>query len=99
MRIYRSSSRHSRRASSRRRAERLVEIRENVVDVLDADAQADASRTDARGELLLGVHLTVGGGGRVTGERFRVAEVHQALEEPERVVEAHARRQATVHVE
>src|SRR5579863_5255986 len=71
--------------------ERLVEIGDDVIDVLDADAQAYGLRPDACDALLLGRHLPVRGRGRMAGERLGVAEVHQALEELERVVEARAR--------
>ncbi len=70
-----------------RRSERLIEIRDDVVDVLDADAQPDRLRPHARHGLLLRRHLAMGGGGRMAGERLRVADVDEALDELERVVE------------
>jgi len=48
----------------------LVQIGEDVVDVLDADAQADAAGGDARGQLFRRRHLPVGGRGRMAGEDF-----------------------------
>src|SRR5262249_48451015 len=42
-----------------RGVERLVEIGQDVVDVLDADAETDHLRPDARLALLLGRHLAV----------------------------------------
>src|ERR1700716_2919093 len=75
--------------------ERLVEIGDDVVDMLDADAQPDHLRPPAGLALLLGRHLPMRGGSRMTGERFRVAHVDQALEQPEGVVEPLAGRKAT----
>lgn len=49
-----SLRRHSRRA---RRAQRLVEIAQNVVDALHADRQADIAVGDAGRELLRGAEL------------------------------------------
>src|SRR5262249_60607666 len=60
--------------------ERLVEVRQNVFDVLDADAQPDHLGPHAGLALLLRRHLPMGGRGRMAGERFRVAHVDQALE-------------------
>ena len=48
--------------------ERLIEIGDDVIDVLDADAQPDGLRPDARLALLLGRHLPMGRRGGVTGE-------------------------------
>jgi len=55
---------------------RLVEIGEDVVDVLDANTEPDGFRSDARETLLRRGHLPVRGRGRVTGQRFRIAQVH-----------------------
>ena len=46
-----------------------------------------------------GRHLPMRGRSRVAGERFRVAQIHQPLEQLERVVEANAGRQAAAHIE
>ena len=56
------------RSAGDRSGERLVEVRKNVIDVLDADAEAQRLRTDAREPLLLRRHLPVRGRGRVAGE-------------------------------
>ena len=87
------------RNRTRRPRERLIQIGEDVVDVLDADAQADAARADAGRQLFGRRHLAMSGGGRMAGERFRIAQIDQALEELERVVEADARGQAAADVE
>jgi hypothetical protein len=63
----------------------LRQIFEDVVDVLDADAQANHLRGDADAGLFFGGELAVGGGGGVAGEGFGVAHVDHALEEPEAV--------------
>src|ERR1700761_7799032 len=55
--------------------------------MLDPDAQPDRFRPHAGGELLVARHLTMGRARRVAGERLRVADVHQAFDEPERIVE------------
>src|SRR5580693_4472670 len=62
------------------RSERLVEIGEDVVDVLDADAEANHFRRYAGFELLFRRQLAVRGGGRMAGQRFGVAHVDHALE-------------------
>src|SRR5262249_28501937 len=82
-----------------RRGQRLVEVVDDVVDVLDADAQPDHLGLDAGLELLVRRPLPMGGGSRVAGERFRVAHVDQALDQLERVVEAFARVEAAAHPE
>src|SRR6202046_4007055 len=64
-------------------SERLVQIGDDVVDVLEAHAQATASRRPARGELLGRRHLPMGGRGGMAGERLRIAQIHQTLEQLE----------------
>src|SRR5438105_3970513 len=65
----------------------LVEIADNVVDVLDADAEPDHFRPYAGLRLLLRRHLPVRGGGGMAGQRLRVAHVDESLDELERVVQ------------
>ena len=55
--------------------EGLVEVDEDVVDVLDADGEADEFGADAACDLLFGSELGVSGGGGMDGEGFGVAEV------------------------
>src|SRR5262249_53963915 len=77
-----------RRASAPRTrgGERLVEIRDDVVDVLDADGEPDHFRPHAGFLLLLRRHLPVRGRSRVASERFGVAHIDQTLEQLERIV-------------
>lgn len=65
----------------------LIEIGYNVVDVFDADGEADEFGADAACQLLFSVELGVGGGGRVDGEGFGVAEVGNVGEHLEGVDE------------
>jgi hypothetical protein len=59
-----------------RHTNRLVEIGDDVLGVLDADRQAHDVRGGA-GELqLVGAELAVGGRGRVAGQRFGIADIH-----------------------
>src|SRR5581483_4391925 len=60
---------------------RLVEVCDDVVDVLDADTEPDGLRANTGDALLLGRHLSMCGRGRMTGERLRIAQIHQAFEE------------------
>ena len=52
-----------------------------VVDVLEADRQADEVRRDSGRDLLLGLELRVGGRGRMDDQRLRVADVGQQAED------------------
>src|SRR3989440_12701093 len=70
-----------------RRPERLIEVGDDVIDVLDANAEPDHLGPDAGLALLFLRHLAVGGGGRMAGQRFGIAHVDEALDEPQRVVE------------
>mmetsp|Transcript_25022 Transcript_25022/g.75241 ORF Transcript_25022/g.75241 Transcript_25022/m.75241 type:complete len:292 (-) Transcript_25022:1678-2553(-) len=65
--------------------ERLVEVNQDVVDVLDAHGEADELRRQTRLDLLLVGELRVRRGGRVDRERLRVADVGDVGEELERV--------------
>ena len=58
-----------------RAPERLIDVRKDVVDVLDADGDAYHFRRDAGCGLCLGAELGMRGAGRVDGERFRIADV------------------------
>ena len=53
----------------------LGEVGDDVVDVLEADRQADQVGTDAGRFQLLVVHLAVGGGGGVEDAGDRVGDV------------------------
>ncbi len=80
-------------------SERLVEVGDDVVDVLDTDAQADHLRPHPGIALLLRRHLTMRGRGRVARQRLGVAHVHQALDQLERVVALLAAREPAMHPE
>jgi acyl-CoA synthetase (AMP-forming)/AMP-acid ligase II len=74
--------------SAWRRRQRLVEIGDDVVDVLDADRQAHIARRHAGLQLLLGRQLRMRRAGRMDGEAARVADVGDVIEHLERVDEA-----------
>src|SRR6185312_10021721 len=71
-----------------RAAERLIEVGEDVVDVLDPDAQPDHLGPNAGLLLFFGGHLAVGRRRGMAGERFGVADIDEALEQLEAVIEA-----------
>src|SRR5579871_2112955 len=70
------------------RAESLIEIGQDIVDMFDPDAQANHLWQNAGLALFLGRHLTVSGRSRVAGQRLGIAQVHQTGDELERIVEA-----------
>src|SRR5882724_1400519 len=70
-----------------RRVEGLIEVADDVVDVFDADAEADHLGSHPGLALLLQRHLSMGGRGRVAGQGLGVAHVDEPLDEPQRVVE------------
>ncbi len=63
----------------------LVEVGEDVVDMLNADGEADKFWADTTGELLLGGELRMGRGGRVNRQRLGVTKVGNVGEQLERV--------------
>src|ERR1700722_18531445 len=85
--------------SAHRQLERLIQVGEDVIDVLDAHAQAYTAGSHSRGRLLLCGHLPMRRRCRMAGERFRVAQIHEALEELQCIVEAHAGLQAAADLE
>src|SRR5207247_197439 len=66
----------------------LVEVGDDVIDVLDADAQAQGLRPNAREALLFRRHLPVRRRCGMTRQRLRIPQVHQTLEQAQGVVEA-----------
>ena len=62
--------------------DRLIEIGDDVVDILDADRQAHHVGTGARLLQLLGRELAVGRRRRMDDERARVAEIGEMREKP-----------------
>ena len=75
----------------------LVQIGQQIVDVLDTDRQAHGFLAHAGLLQLFGIELAVGGGRRVRGQRLGVADVDQAREQLQRVLEARAGLAAALH--
>ena len=61
--------------------QRLPQIPQNILNILDADAQPDEVGADARAGHLVFAELAVGGGGRVDRQALGVADVRQVAEE------------------
>jgi len=74
----------------------LIEILDNVVDVLDTDAEPNHLWTHTRLRLFLRRHLTMGRRGGMAGKRLDVADVDQPFEEFERIVTYLAGRKAAL---
>src|SRR3546814_1663768 len=74
--------------AARRGGERLFEIGDDVVDMLEPDGEPHVVVGDAGRQLVLGRELGVGGGGGMDGEAARVAEIGDVIEELQRVDEA-----------
>ena len=64
-----------------RRVERLREVGEDVVGMFDADGEPHVAGRDAGGELLLGRQLLMRRRGGMDGERARVADVGDMIEQ------------------
>src|SRR4051812_35238095 len=79
--------------------ERLVEVLDDVVDVLDPDREAHGVLGDAGQRELLVVELRVRRGGVVDRERLRVTDVRQVAEQAEALDEALARLEAALDAE
>ncbi len=73
-----------------RRRQRLVEVGEDVIDVFDADREADEFGGDSGGALLFLVELGMSGGGRVDRQRFGIADVGEVFEKFEGIDEFRA---------
>ena len=61
--------------SEARAAERLVEILDEIVGILEADIKAQHALADAHLLARLGTHVGVGGAGWMAGERLGIADV------------------------
>src|SRR5512137_1708813 len=61
--------------------QRLIQVPENIVDLLETNAQADKIGADASADLLFGAQLAVGGGSRMDGQAFGIPDVCQVTEE------------------
>jgi len=70
--------------------QRLRQVAQYIVDMLDADRQADIAGADAGGALLVLGQLRMGGAGRVDGEAAGVADIGDVVEQLQRVDEAAA---------
>src|ERR1700733_3198614 len=73
-------------ASLRGLAKGLIEVGEDVVDVLDSDAEADHLGQYARVALFFGGHLPMRCGSRMACERLCIAKVHEARDKVKRIV-------------
>src|SRR5260370_11225938 len=69
------------------RFKRLIEVADDVVNMFDADTEPHHLRSHPGLALFFNRHLPVGGRGRMAGQRFRVAQVDEPLDQLERVVE------------
>src|SRR5258708_943335 len=65
------------------RRQRLVDVGDDVIDVLDADAEADRFWINAGRLLLVRRHLAMRCRGRMASERFRVTDIDQPLHHPQ----------------
>jgi hypothetical protein len=72
----------------------LIEIFEYVLNVLDADAEPDCFSANASSTLLLRSHLPVGRRSGMAAQRAGVADIEQAFEKVERMVERLGRLKA-----
>ena len=77
--------------------EGLIEVGEDIVDVLDADAEPDHAGGDAGATLFLCRHLAMSGGSRMAGQRFGVAKIDETRDEIESVVESDSRFHASLN--
>ena len=64
-----------------RRVQRLIQVFDDVIDMLNTDAKPDSLRRDASLALLFDRHLAMGRGGGMTGERFGITQVDQAFDQ------------------
>ena len=74
--------------------QRLDEIGEDVVDMLDADRQAHIAVVDAGRELLLGRELRMRGRGGMDRQAARVADIGDVVEQLQRIDERAGRPRA-----
>ncbi|EAU68636.1 hypothetical protein STIAU_5996 [Stigmatella aurantiaca DW4/3-1] len=81
------------------RGERLVQVRAQVVEMLEAHRQAHEPIRDARAQPLLGGELLVRGARRVDDERARVTDVRQQAPQLHPIDELAPRIDAPLHPE
>src|ERR1035437_5568586 len=79
--------------------QRLIQIPQNVIDILDTNAQAHEVSTDARRGLLLRCELTVCGAGRMDGQTLGIAHVGHMAEQLQAVDEFITRFRAAFDAE
>src|SRR5579864_6008316 len=75
LRVFAVKSSDRRELGFRSLRQRLVQVRDDVVDGLEADREPDHVGTGACRHLLLGRELPVRGRGRMEDQRARVADV------------------------
>src|SRR5690606_23087750 len=80
-------------------SERLIEIRDDVVDAFRTDRQPYHSRRRTSGCEFLAFQLGVRRAGRVNDERLRIADIGQMREQLHRVDQFLARFDAALHFE
>jgi hypothetical protein len=71
-----------------RDCQRLRDVSDDIVRMLDADGEADIARRHTRGELLFGAELLVGGRGWMDCQRTGVADVSDVIEQLQCIDEA-----------
>src|SRR5215469_71306 len=76
------------RLGDARRLQGLVQIRDDIVDMLQPDGEPDIAVGDAGRELLVRRELGMRGGRRVDGEAPRIADMGDVIEELQGVDEA-----------
>jgi hypothetical protein len=74
-------SRRNRGRPSRGGAQRPIQVLDDVLDMLDADAEADRFGSNTGAFQLLRSHLPVRGGGRMAAERSGVADIYEPLQQ------------------
>jgi hypothetical protein len=67
--------------------QRLVQVLDDIVDMLDPDAKADHFRPNAGFAKFIGAHLPMGRRRGVASERLDIADVHEALDQPQAIIE------------
>lgn len=73
-------------ATGARRGERLIEVGDDIVDMLDTDRQPDHFWPHAGLVFLVDRHLAMRRRGRMASERFGITHIDQALEQLQGVV-------------
>ena len=80
-------------------SQRLINVGKNIVDVFDADTQANHLRFYSGPELFFLGELPVRGRGRVAGQRLGITDIHQALDQRQGIIEFHACLEASLDTE